>query len=305
MRNGKGFTLVEMLIAIAILAIAVTGIITAFQTQVTSFSTQEAVTTAQTTGAVVLMKVAEDLRMAGYGIPKNVEDGTTTAIVSCVDNDNTSGSTDTVTLRYCLGPSGYYFGATPVNPNKTLNVPGAGFANGTVVKVLNLRREDLFPADNVTVTAVSGDNVTLSKGLYESSVPSDLGVFLGANTADIRYFIQGSGTENVRLMREATPTGGIAQPAEVVAFGVEDLQLAYGLDTDMNGEVDTYVDLPATAQLRQVLAVRLSVIMRSDKNEPATGAGTVQAENGPTRGGDGKRRRVFSTTVRLRNARVI
>ncbi len=305
MRNGKGFTLVEMLIAIAILAIAVTGIITAFQTQVTSFSSQEAVTTAQTTGAVVLMKVAEDLRMAGYGIPKNADDGTTTAVVSCADNDNAADVTDTVTFRYCSGPCGYYFGATPGSPNKTLNVPGAVFANGAVVKVLNLRREDLFPADNVTVTGVSGDNVTLSKGLYESAVPSDLGVFLGANTLDIRYFIDGSGTDNVRLMREVTPAGGIAQPAEVVAFGVEDLQFSYGLDTDMNGEVDSYVDLPTNAQLRQVLALRVSVIMRSEKNEPGAAFGPVQAENGPTRGGDGKRRRVFSTTVRLRNARVI
>lgn len=305
MRNAKGFTLVEMLIAIAILAIAVTGIITAFQTQVTSFSSQEAVTTAQTTGAIVLMKVAEDIRMAGYGIPKNTDDGTTTAIVSHVDNDNTAGITDSVTFRYCLGPCGYYLGATPVSPNNTLNVPGATFVNGGEVKVLNLRREDLFPGVTVTVTGVSGDNVTLSKGLYESSVPSDLGVFVGANTGDIRYFIAGSGTDNVALMREITPLGGVAQPPEVVAFGVEDLQLAYGLDTDMNGEVDTYVDNPTNAQLRQILAVRLSVVMRSEKNEPGASFGTVQAENGPTRGGDGKRRRAFSTTVRLRNARVI
>jgi len=305
MRNGKGFTLVEMLIAIAILAIAVTGIITAFQTQVTSFSSQESVTTAQTTGALVIMKLAEDLRMAGYGIPKNADDGTTTAIISCVDNDNTSGGTDTVTFRYCLGPCGYYFGATPVSPNTTLNIPGAVFDNGTVVKVLNLRREDMFPSVDVTVTGVSGDNVTLSKGLYESSVPSDLGVFVGANTSDIRYFIAGAGTDNVALMREITPLGGVAQAPEVVAFGVEDLQLAYGLDTDMNGEVDTYVDLPTNAQLRQVLAVRISVIMRSEKNETGESFGAVQAENGPTRGGDGKRRRAFSTTVRLRNARVI
>ena len=305
MRNRKGFTLVEMMIAIVILAIAVAGITTAFQSQVTSFSTQEAVTTAQTTGALVIMKLAEDIRMAGYGIPKDSTDGTTEAIRAVVNNDNTAGNSDSVTIRYCLGPSGYFMGTLSVaNPSLTINIPGgSAFDTNTPVKVLNLRREDLFPGNAITASGAADNNVLLS-GIASTAVPFDLGVFVGANTSNIRYFIAGAGTDNVALMREITPVGGAAQAPEVVAFGVEDVQFAYGLDPN-GGGVNSYVNAPTAAERRQVLAVRINVILRSDKKDEGTIFGTVRAEDGPTRGGDGKRRRIFSTTVRLRNARVI
>jgi len=305
MRGKNGFTLIELLIAVALLGILMVGIAATFRSQVVTFYAQEATTDMQMSGSLSMMKMAQEARLAGFGIPKNTDDGTITSIVAYANNDNTAGNTDSVTIRYISGSSGYYNGPPPASPNKTLALTGTGFAVGDTVKVLSLRREDLFPADTVTVTAVVDNNVTLSKGLYESSILPDLGVFVGTGMVDVRYNIVNAGTDNVALQRTITPVGGTAQSPEVLAFGVEDLQVAYGIDTNMDMNVDTYVNTPTTAQLRQVVALRISLIVRSAKEDERVSATVLQAEDGNARGGDKRNRRLFSTTVRLRNARVI
>ncbi|GAB4368013.1 MAG: hypothetical protein Kow00128_12970 [Deltaproteobacteria bacterium] len=305
MRNGKGFTLVEMMVAVAILGIAVAGIVVAFRSQVVSFHMQESVTDIQMNGTLVAMKLAQEARLAGYGIPKNTDDGTTTAVVAYVNNDASADGTDSITFRYCSGAAGYYYGTPPVSPNKTLTLSTTGFSVGDTVKVLNLSREDLFPTDTVTVTAVSGNDVTLSKGLWESAVPADLGVFVGVGMVDVKYDLVNAGTDNAALRRTITPVGGVAQPPEIVAFGVEDLQIAYGLDENLDLDVESYVNAPSAAQLKKVIALRISLIMRSDREDEQSVSGGQQAEDGNVRGGDNHRRRLFNTVVRIRNARVI
>ena len=302
-RGNGGFTILEIMITLVISAVIMTAVIGLFQTQVATFHTQESITDIQMSGTLVISKLAQEVRLAGFGIPKNTADGTTTSIVAYTNNDNAAGNTDSVTIRYCSGAYGYYYGATPVSPNKTLALSGTGFAVGDTVQVLNLRRENMFPADNVTVTGISGSNVTLSKGLYESAVPSNLGAFVGAGMVDIRYDVVGAGTDNAHLRRTVTPVVGGSASNEIVAYGVQDLQLSYGIDQNMDGNV-TYTGTPTNAQLPRIVAVRISIILRSDKAGGPT-AITVQAEDGSSRGGDGRRWRLFSTTARMRNAMAI
>ena len=304
-RGKNGSTLIEMLITVALLGILMMGLTSTFRSQVFTFHVQEATTDMQMSGSLSIMKLAQEARLAGFGIPKNPGDGTTTSIIAYVNNDNTAGSADSVTIRYTSGVYGYYNGTPPVSPNKTLALTGTGFTVGDTVKVLSLRREDLFPADTVTVTGVVDNNVTLSKGLYESSILPDLGVFVGTGMADVQYDIVNAGTDNVALRRTVIPVGGTAQPPEIVAFGVEDLQVAYGIDNNADMYVDTYVNTPTAPQLQQIVALRISLIMRSGKQDERASAVGLQAEDGITRGGDKKNRRLFSTTIRLRNARVI
>jgi len=304
LKRKDGFTLLEVLVAVAILGIVVVGIATTFKSQVSSMYVQETVTDLQVSGSLVLMKVAQELRMAGYGVPKDNAVGAPAAVIAATDNDNTAGGADSVTIRYCTGASAYYYGTTP---GTTFPLSSGGFTAGETVKVLNLHREDVFPSSVVTVVSfdTSDNTITLSSPLTGAPVPTDLGVFVGEGIADIRYEIANPGTDNVFLRRIFTPLGGSAQ-SEVVAFGVEDLQVAYGLDEDGNGAVDTFVSTPTTSQLPRVIAIRLSVIVRSPREDGEGISGVVQAENGNPRGGaDRYKRRIYSTTMRLRNASVI
>jgi len=307
-RREGGFTLVELMVAIAITAIVVAGIATTFQSQVSSMHAQESIADLQISGSLVLMKLAQDARMAGYGIPKDNTVGAPPAITAFANDNTAADNTDTVTIRYCAGASGYYYGSTPTT---TLTLSDNGFVAGDTVKVLNLRREDVFPGSAVTVTAVSGNTVTLSSNLTtDTAIPTDLGVFVGSGVADIRYDIANPGTDNVYLRRTVTSVGGAAQSSEIVAFGVEDLQVAYGVDEDSNGAVESWVHAPTAtgpaAQLPRVIALRVSIIIRSSKEDDGATSGVLQAEDGISRGGsDRYKRRIFSTTVRLRNASVI
>jgi hypothetical protein len=81
--------------------------------------------------------------------------------------------------------------------------------------------------------------------------------------------------------------------------------VAYGIDNNADTNVDAYVNAPTSAQLAQVVALRISLIMRSAKVDERASSVGLQAEDGITHGGDRRNRRLFSTTIRLRNARVI
>jgi type IV pilus assembly protein PilW len=66
----------------------------------------------------------------------------------------------------------------------------------------------------------------------------------------------------------------------VVADGVENLSVEYGLDTTGDGVVDSYTTTPTTAQLKDLVAMRVRVIARTTEQI----AGYV---DGKTIGGEG------------------
>jgi type IV pilus assembly protein PilW len=105
-----------------------------------------------------------------------------------------------------------------------------------------------------------------------------------------------------------------------VAENVEDLDFLYGVDTDSDGTVDSYMsaDTVAANQWRQVLSVRVSLVAVSAeaaKNlggkpqviylRDSTGDGIADAQDAGNKPNDPKDRlrlrQVFTTTVALRN----
>ena len=66
-KKNKGFTLIELMIALAIAAIALTGIYGAFQAQVKANTTQEVVVDIQQNLRTAMYFLQRSVRMAGYG----------------------------------------------------------------------------------------------------------------------------------------------------------------------------------------------------------------------------------------------
>ena len=65
--NNKGFTLIELMIALVIASIALIGIYGAFQAQVRANTTQEAVADVQQNLRTAMYFLQRSIRMAGYG----------------------------------------------------------------------------------------------------------------------------------------------------------------------------------------------------------------------------------------------
>ena len=96
-RSEAGFSLIEVMSALVILAIALTAVFATFISQQKSFTTQNRVAELQQNLRQAVEYMSRDIRMAGYGIPDNVVvPGTATpagitSVKSLYAVDNTTG----------------------------------------------------------------------------------------------------------------------------------------------------------------------------------------------------------------------
>ncbi len=112
-RNIFGFSLVELLTALAISTLIVLGIGQAFISQKVSYRAQNGLSRVQQTGRFIIEYVGNDIRRAGF--PGDVEESNPffNAIIPALSSDGGGNVSDTITLMYrttadCLGV------ATPV-----------------------------------------------------------------------------------------------------------------------------------------------------------------------------------------------
>lgn len=114
-------------------------------------------------------------------------------------------------------------------------------------------------------------------------------------------YAAGSGSESASCVGSGSATGIYS---ECIADGVEDMQVIWGLDTDIDGVPDRYTSTPsATEMASKVVVAQISLLLRSrqtdgsytDKKTYLLGDKTGYSPN------DHYYRRVFSTTVQLRN----
>jgi Tfp pilus assembly protein PilW len=90
---------------------------------------------------------------------------------------------------------------------------------------------------------------------------------------------------------------------EAIAQGIQDMQIEYGIDTTGDGFADRYIADPTTAQMDQVISVRIYLLARSTQPDPNyLNDHTYDFSNAAVyTPNDGFYRRVFSTTVKVRN----
>lgn len=120
------------------------------------------------------------------------------------------------------------------------------------------------------------------------------------------YYLANNGTSNEpSLFREnLIAAGGVATSVgEELVEGVEDMQVLYGEDTTAppDRNIDRYVAANAVANWDNVLAVRVSLLMRSVENGVVNQPQAVAYNGGTVNPGDRRLRKVFTTTIAVRN----
>jgi type IV pilus assembly protein PilW len=101
--------------------------------------------------------------------------------------------------------------------------------------------------------------------------------------------------------------GNLTQTVELVE-GVEDLQIRYGIDSDDDLSVDSYVDVAGVSDWAAVMAVQITVLVHTPEDNLAIQNQTYAydknddgvAENHTA--ADLRLRQVFNSTISLRNA---
>jgi len=309
MRRNKtaGFSLVEVMAAIAILGIAMTAVFSTFLFQQQSYTTQVRVAEMQQNLRDAVETISRDIRMCTYGFPSNVN-----TVLNVNDNE--------ITSRYLThvngapGPDGIYIlyrydGDNTAYP--TFNVdpgPGAGagtvtltstagFAAGDRVIVYNASNADLLLVTDVpsatTLTLLGGPVTNYNAG------PATL-----ARVRYVRYFVDTTDPAHPTLMVDRRN----GQPPQPLADDIEDLQLQFSRDTNGDGVISVpdgdVVDGNVAGTLSQIRQVRIHLLARSRIAQSGwvDSGNRDMADHTPGAANDGYRRRRAEMVVDLRNS---
>jgi type IV pilus assembly protein PilW len=88
---------------------------------------------------------------------------------------------------------------------------------------------------------------------------------------------------------------------EELVEGIEDMQVLYGEDTNGDGTANYYVPFDEIADADDVISIRVSLLVRSIEDNIVQGTQTLIYNGSNTPFSDGHLRKVFTSTIALRN----
>lgn len=309
----RGFSLVELMVALVITLILLAGIGQIFLSSKKSFNIQNSLARIQENGRYALEVLKQDLRRAGYwGGNADIDEisGTQalyTETASCADatwalmlNRRVFGKDDNRNSYGCLPTT-----ASPVGD------------------ILVMRYAAPWVIGGVTSPGYDANHYYLRSSLFTGKL------FKGADQADVINSISEPAVRTAELVArayfihpstnsDATHCGGGDVPSlyrlgvaggalsvEEIAYGVENMQIQYGIDTDNDDSVDSYVDAnadPDNVMWDQIIAARIWLLIRAECPETAyTNSNTYTMAGTAFTYDDNIRRKLYTSTVRLRN----
>ncbi|MEW6051285.1 MAG: prepilin-type N-terminal cleavage/methylation domain-containing protein [Candidatus Zixiibacteriota bacterium] len=263
-RNNRGFSLAEVLIALILTGLVTTALFGTYITQHKNYIVQDDITEIQQAARASIDELQRQIRMAGYELPQGM------AYLVAANTDP-----DTITLAYANEGCDTYLSAAMPQPSSELKCATdvSCFSAGQWVYIFE---PDSGGGEFFEITHVQpGSNHLQHNTMTLSKAYSQDAVILSVTQA--KFFID-STTDASRpcLMMQL-----LGQPAQVYAENISDLQFRYRLTNGM------IVDLPPV--LEDIRQIDITVTGRSRNPE-------VDRE-----GHDNYRYRTYTSSVALRN----
>jgi prepilin-type N-terminal cleavage/methylation domain-containing protein len=262
--NQKGFTLVEVLVALVIIGFVTTAAVNIYLSQHESWLTEEQISDMQQNARVAIRELTTRIRMAGYGIPGGID-----PIIAV------NGNPDIVTIYYKKEPA--------CECTLSQDMPGKS-------DLLKFQDQDLSCFESNTMaliydlTTQTGEFFyipNLDKGNKEMMhTPSDLSKQYPAGSIVFSievftfYLDQVTDPDHPRLMEVKADT-----ISRVFAENIEDLQFIYSL---ANG---VYTDSPPSGRI--IREVNIALTAKTEKKD-------LQFKND-------YRKRTYVSNVKIRN----
>ena len=316
----RGFSLVELMVALVITLILLAGIGQIFLSSKKSYTLQNSLARIQESGRYAMDMLTQDLRRAGYwGGNADIAN-----ITGTQDQFKESGSCAANSTNWVRMLNKKVFGL-----NDTRGTYGCLPATTMPPHdILVTRFAAPWQVGGTTTQSFEDDHFYLRSSLFEGRL------FLGSEQASNTITAPAVRTSELvaraYFINPATNTatdkcGGGAVPSlyrlglvngtptvEEIAYGVEALQVQYGIDTDDDDSVDSYVNAagPNDDMWDQIVAVRIWLLVRAECPDtgytnstiysmPSSIAGVDMPVTGPF--DDSYRRKLYTSTVRLRN----
>jgi type IV pilus assembly protein PilW len=324
-----GFTLVELMVSLAMTAFLVGAIYLTFGVQRQRFATEEQIIDIQQNGRMAMELLSREVRMAGFwgcsspGVFTNTLRGQATDILyhmfpveglNNVAAGNTYGAregTDIIFLSYANGESRMSVNRDMVSNSDSIHVRAHGLvAVGDIVLISDCSHTSVFQvvglvADGNDTWLLHDDNTT---GGGSAQVP-------GNQTANLGHQY-GNGSFAYPMVAKhywVTPdnTLRVSGNTNPVAQNIENLQLEYGTDTNADRSPERWDNAADVANWSLVLAVRIHILTRTAREEKdftntrtysfqnMPGSVDDRAQNGPYN--DRYNRFLVERSVALRN----
>lgn len=336
-RNMRGFTLTELLVAVAVGSIIMMGIYSVFMNSLNIFQGQQEVGQIQFNAKAVTGFLREKIANAGSGMPADVP-------IPAIDFQNTASN---ISPRFLLGTDAFQFrtfgsvgdfmkvrdynnpsaNARLAQPNYVDNNPVNG-QNTSVGNLLLIWHEDIENYALVEITSVTevssggtgtgnDTKVNFSPGLSIYNTPDGLGEdYTGGlammidqhNFETYTMFVDNTGVLRMvsGFFDVRDPANPLNESALPLMDNVEDFQIELGFDADNDNIVETWTFDDTGHSLADLLAVKCYILARSQRPDRFT-SGVLRPDIDPSDdieyadAPDNVRRRLYSFTVQLRN----
>lgn len=324
--TSPGFTLVELMVSIALGLIVLAGLVTMFANTSVARGEIDKASRQIENGRYALHVLADDIAHAGYFGPLSTAPTSAAIPDPCLTASTTNGANGNglgVAIQGYAGasadptlPSGCLLGYKPNTAVLVVRRAGTSTSGGAAITAneFNIQVSGCAGEAAYIVGTVLAD-FTLHKNNNHCPLPLSSAT---SGAADIWplyvriYYITtcsnlddctASGADTVPTLRrvDVKPGGSVVTP---IVDGIENLQVQYGLDTTGDGSTDSYTDTPPTTAAAWADVVGLRVYLLS-RNNDATG-GYVDSKTyamGPvsvTPGGAFKRH-AYNEVVRINN----
>jgi prepilin-type N-terminal cleavage/methylation domain-containing protein len=311
-RDGQaGFTLVELMIATVLLSLVIAMTLQLAFTMVEGYRSQRAALAVERNARGAIDLIANAARAASTGVVTgDLRDaaGCTAAVGIAIENHD--DGPDRLTVIY--GITGALTSTRAMVNGTTTSFPvtdASGLSAGDLVIVTNGDVGRVYP-----VTTLAGDQIYSTLGGCAGLVMPDLAAGSLVVRARVAvFYVEDSADGTPMLMLD--PDGDGARLAQPVAEGIEDFQVALGVDADDNGMLDDFgdttdewfynaegdTDPPAIAS-GLWRALRITIVARDLKPTGDQAMSTRPAAEDHDIGvPDPYRRRVLTTTAEIRN----
>lgn len=326
LRLQRGFTVVELMIAMTIGLLISAVVVTVFTTSATTYRVSNSAAELQETGRVAIAAIERDARMAGFrGCNSNnvlntgplVNTITTPAgynnnVGTFVRGYNHVGAawvpvledvypgivvgSDVLVLRLPNGP------AVPLNAtmaNGTADVPltsAAGLTVGTRMIVADCAQSSAFRITNVVGNLVSHDAALNSSIDLQRAYGDDA---LAMPYITRAYYI-GASSSGVAGETSLWIKDGPDAPEEL-AENVERFEVVFGEDLNADYVADVFRSASAVANFANVVALQVHLLTRGSRNNETLAPTTYRFFGASVVPADRFIRRIYSSTIQLRN----
>lgn len=331
----NGISLVEIMVALVAGLILSAGVVQIYAANKQSYRVTDAVARIQENARFAMEVLTRDIRMAGYQgcaaqsrtLVNTLNDTTsflydfdtaiegfeaTSATGWSPDPDSSitsplSGS-DIVTIRGVFD-EGIAITGQPNNSGDCSNASAhtadlkvtdaSAFSDGDIVIAGNCTNASIFQITNVN----GGMNVVHNTGgsVNPGNATKDLGACYAGNGELVKirtrtFYLRTNPAGLPALYRKDG-----SDNAEELVEGVEDLQILYGIDTDSDGTANQFIRANDVTDWSQVTSVRITLLLQSVEDNITTAPQTYTFNNATVTPDDHRLRRVFTTTIGLRN----